>query len=478
MAYPGRDNTVVLATIPSTGRRLDGVGPVVPIPSGADAAPERIDYHEKYEGARAARRKLQVAMGNLSYSVGGLLWTQHVEEWLSYHHQQGCMPITLAAQGTNVYGASVPYGKGIVMLFHGFAVCPNTLLELGEAIAAKGYMVHIPLLPGHGRYPTEIQGVTITDDVSDLPHSSYLGAYTQEYFAFVERMNAVMAGYKAEYPGLEYHVGGLSLGATLAHRATVVEPALYGRSLIISPFWELADSSIGGAFFQLVSLVPDNIRGVNGSDPVDMSRALSGWDDVHPDNYERCEKERQQGWSGFCKFEVGHVTAALEMGNATVDEPLPTQTQLVGVLGDPFVSFQTMLDKAPAGKACFYSNGAGHSLPVDELSYPWTPKWWQKSFVAHAANYFADGTQFPSFAESVHGVSYPLCSLVEPVAATTTIYVTSSDEDNKKAYFVGAVGVILGLIGCVLGIVTLMKTSKQGYQQPSPSKPPVGSATV
>jgi len=468
---------------------------VVPFPSGADAAPGRFVAHVKDAGARAARRKLQVAMGNLSFSAGGLLWTQHVEEWLSHHHQKGCMPITLAAQGTNVYGASVPYGKGIVMLFHGFAVCPNTLLELGEAIAAKGYMVHIPLLPGHGRYPTEIQGVTITDDVSDLPHASYLGANTQEYFALVERMNAVMAGYKAEYPGLEYHVGGLSLGATLAHRATVVEPALYGRSLIISPFWELANSSVGGTFSQLVSLVPDNIRGVNGSDPVDMSRALSGWDDVHPDNYERCEKERQQGWSGYCKFEVGHVTAALEMGNATVDEPLPTQTQLVGVFGDPFVSFETMLDKAPVGKACFYSNGAGHSLPVDELSYPWTPKWWQKSFVAHAANYFADGTQFPFFSES--GVSYPLCSLVEPDAATTTnlqttisnlqatisnlqaTVSTSSDEDNKKAYFVGAVGVILGLIGCVLGIVTLMKTSKQGYQQPGgTSKPPVGSATV
>ena len=38
-----------------------------------------------------------------------------------------------------------------MLLLHGFGDTPQTLRYLAEALHAKGYAVHVPLLPGHGR---------------------------------------------------------------------------------------------------------------------------------------------------------------------------------------------------------------------------------------------------------------------------------------------------------------------------------------
>ena len=63
------------------------------------------------------------------------LWQQHVLEWMTGPHQEGCLPLQIPAAG----GPAEP--KGIVFLIHGFSACPSDIEEWGEAIAAKGFEV-------------------------------------------------------------------------------------------------------------------------------------------------------------------------------------------------------------------------------------------------------------------------------------------------------------------------------------------------
>ncbi len=50
--------------------------------------------------------------------------------------------------------------KGTVLLLHGFTGSPWEVRPLGEALAARGYHVVAPLLPGHGREPEAMLWVT------------------------------------------------------------------------------------------------------------------------------------------------------------------------------------------------------------------------------------------------------------------------------------------------------------------------------
>ncbi len=67
-------------------------------------------------------------------------------------------PFTLTPSG----GA----GGRAVLLLHGFTGSPWEVRLLGEALAARGFGVHAPLLPGHGRSPEAMEGVGMGDWVS------------------------------------------------------------------------------------------------------------------------------------------------------------------------------------------------------------------------------------------------------------------------------------------------------------------------
>lgn len=62
-----------------------------------------------------------------------------------------------------VLGPSPEGAKGTVLLLHGFTGSPWEVRPLGEALAARGYHVVAPLLPGHGRAPEAMLWVTARD---------------------------------------------------------------------------------------------------------------------------------------------------------------------------------------------------------------------------------------------------------------------------------------------------------------------------
>jgi carboxylesterase len=81
-----------------------------------------------------------------------------------------------------------------VLLLHGLTGTPLEMQMLGQALAGEGYTVHIPLLPGRGTCPDDMDGLCWEDWMSAALHS---------YDALAREHGRVV-------------VGGLSAGGTMA----------------------------------------------------------------------------------------------------------------------------------------------------------------------------------------------------------------------------------------------------------------------
>jgi carboxylesterase len=92
--------------------------------------------------------------------------------------------------------ADTPQGRVGVLLCHGFTGSPYSMTPWAEHLAAKGYAVSAPRLPGHGTNWQELNATTWDDWYGEL------GRAFDELAAKVDRV----------------FVGGLSMGAALALR--------------------------------------------------------------------------------------------------------------------------------------------------------------------------------------------------------------------------------------------------------------------
>lgn len=103
-----------------------------------------------------------------------------------------------------------------VLLLHGLTGVPNELHVLGGAIAADGYPVHIPLLPGRG---------TVPRDMDRLSWEDWMAAAVAAYDALAAGHDAVI-------------VGGLSAGGTMALELALRRPArallLYAAAITVT----------------------------------------------------------------------------------------------------------------------------------------------------------------------------------------------------------------------------------------------------
>lgn len=83
------------------------------------------------------------------------------------------VPFTLTPEGGD--------GSRAVLLLHGFTGSPWEVRPLGEALAARGFAVNAPRLPGHGTSPEAMQGVGWTDwvDAADLAFEALAQRYRQ-----------------------------------------------------------------------------------------------------------------------------------------------------------------------------------------------------------------------------------------------------------------------------------------------------------
>ncbi len=111
-------------------------------------------------------------------------------------------------QGAEPYSAAG--GPDGVLVLHGFTGNPQSMRPLAEALAAAGYTVELPLLPGHG---------TSLEDMVPTRWEDWSGAAEAQFQALAARCDHVA-------------VVGLSMGGALAARLAERHPHLSGIALV------------------------------------------------------------------------------------------------------------------------------------------------------------------------------------------------------------------------------------------------------
>jgi carboxylesterase len=113
----------------------------------------------------------------------------------SYHRRSSRVPILDGAEPFSFDGEG-DAGRTGVVISHGFTGTPQSMRAWAEHLAAAGYSVRLPLLPGHGTTWQEMNGTTWQDWYAEIRRS---------YEELAQRCDTVFAC-------------GLSLGGTLVTR--------------------------------------------------------------------------------------------------------------------------------------------------------------------------------------------------------------------------------------------------------------------
>ncbi|MEW5742557.1 MAG: alpha/beta fold hydrolase [Myxococcota bacterium] len=125
--------------------------------------------------------------------------------------------------------------KAAVLLLHGFTGSPWEVRPLGEALAARGYRVHAPLLPGHGG-----------------PPEGMLWATWREWLAAAEDALRALEGVE------RVAVSGLSMGALLATLLAARHPSRVRGLGLMAPVVQVRRG--GARFLRVVRRLP--LRGL------------------------------------------------------------------------------------------------------------------------------------------------------------------------------------------------------------------------
>lgn len=120
----------------------------------------------------------------------------------------GCEPMSVAG------------GAGAVLVLHGFTGNPSSMRPLAERLAAAGYTVELPRLPGHG---------TAIDDLLDKTWDDWSGAALDAYDELASRAERVA-------------VVGLSMGGALT--AFVAQRRAVAGCVFINPLVKPIDASL------------------------------------------------------------------------------------------------------------------------------------------------------------------------------------------------------------------------------------------
>ena len=110
-------------------------------------------------------------------------------------------------------GGNGPDGRTGVLLVHGFTGTPMSMRPWGEHLAAEGFAVRCPLLPGHG---------TNWQDCNTSRHDQWTTAVERAFDQLSADCDRVF-------------VAGLSMGGTLATRLAEVRPDDVAGLLLVNP---------------------------------------------------------------------------------------------------------------------------------------------------------------------------------------------------------------------------------------------------
>ena len=282
--------------------------------------------------------------------------------------QPGCVPTRISPPTGTAY-------RGVVVIFHGYTGCPQQFFDTGKMMAASGYEVLLPLLPGEGRPPAFRDGKA-TDDVAAIPTSAEWNRYRD----LGKEMDEVVAA----APG-EHVVAGLSVGGAVATSALLDAPRLYDRALFMTAFYDAA-----GGFTRLLVPVVDAI----------VPGYRSGWG-------QSCEDERAGGRNGICQFTIDQLEATRRFGRDTLARTrgasVRAKVQFAGVEADPAAFDDDELQangNLPNSKLCFFEKGTNHSF-LSPFDNPHADKFWLAAARKQVLGFVTQGTDFTTVGPSI-----------------------------------------------------------------------------
>jgi carboxylesterase len=171
-------------------------------------------------------------------------------------HPRGADGVVVGAESIELEPAPGSRHRGAVLALHGFGDTPQTVRYLAEALAARGWFVRAPLLPGHGRTIAEF---------AKTGSAEWLAAVRVEY-----------AGMQGEHE--HTIVIGVSMGGALATILAAESPALPALVLIAPylamPRW-LAMIAVSAPVLGIGVryMVGGGVRSI--TDPVEAERNLA-----------------------------------------------------------------------------------------------------------------------------------------------------------------------------------------------------------
>lgn len=295
------------------------------------------------------------------------IWQRHLAASHRTPLQSACEPFRLPARGIH---------RGGVILLHGFTACPQQFWGLAPQLAAAGFDVFVPLLPGHGRRYTFSQGKAV-DDIAFMPADQDYRIY-QDFSVEISGLLQAETGRRL--------IGGLSLGGVIATTALERLPDFYDRALLLSPLFDVVRPSnwyVPSANWFLPRL------------PTDWGPG--------------CEAERAGGRGGYCQFTPALVRAVQLVGKEALAQAarVKTTVQVVGVEGDwaaDNVAIGRAVRRLPFVRACLFRQGANHSL-LSRYDAPEENKFWLPTLEQQAVGFLADADFFPVTAGGEEGLA-------------------------------------------------------------------------
>jgi len=201
-------------------------------------------------------------------------------------------------------GGSGPDARTGVLLIHGFTGNPMSMRPWGEHLAAEGFAVSCPLLPGHG---TTWQGCNASS------HDQWTTAVSEAFDALAADCDRVF-------------VAGLSMGGTLATRLAEVRPDDVAGLVLVNP--ALLTQRMDAKLLPLLARITPSWAPI-GSDIKKPGVAEL----AYPKLPTRAMMQLRTLW-GLTRADLGKVTAPVIVFHSREDhvvEPVNTEVLLAGV---------------------------------------------------------------------------------------------------------------------------------------------------
>ncbi|RBY88885.1 carboxylesterase [Blastococcus sp. TBT05-19] len=201
-------------------------------------------------------------------------------------------------------GGDGPDGRTGVLLVHGFTGTPMSMRPWGEALAAEGFAVSCPLLPGHG---------TRWQDCNASTHDQWTATVERAFDALAARCDRVF-------------VAGLSMGGTLATRLAQVRPDDVAGLLLVNP--ALLTQRLDAKLLPLIARLTGSWA------PIASDIKKAGVTELaYPKLPTRAMMQLRGLWA-LTRADLGRVTAPVIVFHSAVDhvvEPVNSTILLAGI---------------------------------------------------------------------------------------------------------------------------------------------------